>query len=67
MNLYAENEKCIVFIDKDECLLTPCQNNGTCINSIGSYQCSCEAGWQNKDCEEGIRMFRSPLFFCIHV
>lgn len=63
MNSSNVIKECIVFIDKNECLLTPCQNNGTCINSVGSYQCSCEAGWQNKDCEEGIRIFHSPLCF----
>lgn len=63
MNLSNENDKFTVFVDKNECLLSPCQNNGTCINSIGSYQCNCEAGWQDKDCEQGIRMFHIPLCF----
>lgn len=63
MNLSNENDKFTVLVDKNECLLSPCQNNGTCINSIGSYQCNCEAGWQDKDCEQGIRMFHIPLCF----
>lgn len=69
MNLSNENDKFTVFVDKNECLLSPCQNNGTCINSIGSYQCNCEAGWQDKDCEQGIRMFHIPLclYTCIKI
>lgn len=39
--------------DKNECDLSPCQNNGTCINSLGSYKCECEKGWQGQDCHIG--------------
>jgi len=27
--------------DIDECALNICQNNGTCKNAIGNFQCSC--------------------------
>lgn len=37
----------------NECDLFPCQNNGTCINSLGSYTCECETGWQGQDCHIG--------------
>lgn len=39
--------------DVNECDLFPCQNNGTCINSLGSYTCECETGWQGQDCHIG--------------
>lgn len=55
--------KCVLFIyvgilplsDLDECVVAnPCQNNGTCNNNNGSYVCTCNDGWQGKDCEKGI-------------
>lgn len=41
------------FVDRNECLDLPCQNNGTCINNNGSYTCRCESGWESHDCEKG--------------
>lgn len=40
-------------IDINECDFTPCDNNGTCINSEGSYSCNCTDGWTDKNCNEG--------------
>jgi hypothetical protein len=45
-----------MFSDDNECEApegSPCQNNGTCINTQGSYQCDCVEGWQNHDCQDG--------------
>ena len=34
------------FVDTDECLtLSPCHANATCINTEGSYTCSCNNGY----------------------
>lgn len=42
------------FTDINECdVRFPCQNNGTCVNSKGSYYCDCNEGWQGHDCEIG--------------
>lgn len=38
--------------DFDECMLAPCLNNGSCINTIGSYSCFCESGFNGSSCEE---------------
>lgn len=45
---------CIFCSDVNECdMFKPCQNNGTCINSNGSYNCDCTEGWKGKDCDKG--------------
>ena len=39
----------MVFIDIDECVLDQdiCQH--TCINTVGSYYCDCEKGYELRD------------------
>ena len=38
--------------DINECFpISPCLNNGTCINLEGSYQCSCPPGFTGINCE----------------
>lgn len=38
----------------NECFVKePCQNNGTCFNNEGSYDCSCSVGWEGKHCDIG--------------
>lgn len=42
--------------DKDECddpSGSLCENNGTCINTQGSYKCNCVDGWQEQNCNVG--------------
>jgi Notch-like protein len=41
-------------VDIDECLNSPCQNGGTCVNSAGSYTCTCLAGYEGTNCETNI-------------
>ena len=52
--MYETNQNIETFADKLECELSPCENNGTCINTLGSYTCNCTEGWQNEDCKDGI-------------
>ena len=33
----------LVYIDVDECTLSPCDH--TCINNVGSFECSCNDGY----------------------
>jgi hypothetical protein len=40
--------------DVDECLASPCQHGGTCVNSPGSYACQCLEGWTGTNCETSI-------------
>ena len=38
-------------VDVDECASSPCQNGGTCLDQINSYNCSCAVGYNGSDCE----------------
>ena len=38
-------------LDIDECNSGPCQNDGTCVDGINSYSCSCLAGYSGPNCE----------------
>ncbi|XP_060582136.1 uncharacterized protein LOC132738608 isoform X2 [Ruditapes philippinarum] len=40
--------------DIDECLSTPCQNGGTCLDKLNEYQCNCMPGYTGADCETDI-------------
>ena len=35
----------ILFSDINECLLNPCDANADCTNTIGSFTCKCNAGF----------------------
>ena len=42
-----------VHADTDECASDPCQNSGTCTDSINGYSCACVDGYEGTDCETG--------------
>ena len=39
--------------DINECNNNPCQNGGTCTNTIGGYNCTCAQGFEGKHCDQG--------------
>ncbi|XP_052695200.1 neurogenic locus notch homolog protein 2-like [Crassostrea angulata] len=41
-------------INTDECKNDPCLNGATCTNTPGSFNCTCDAGWTGKFCDEDI-------------
>lgn len=34
----------------DECELNPCENKGTCVNTVGSFFCHCQVGFSGSHC-----------------
>ena len=43
-------------MDDNECsrIPSPCLNNGTCVNNVGSYKCSCTGGFVGTNCEKDV-------------
>jgi len=42
-----------VLSDVNECLNSPCMNGATCVNTVGSFYCTCSEGWTGAFCAEG--------------
>lgn len=38
-------------LDINECNMNMCMNGGTCVDTIGSYYCKCDQGWEGVQCE----------------
>lgn len=56
---------CFVFADADECVRQPCRN-GTCKNTVGSYNCFCHTGFEltlNNQCTGKSRASYNHLTF----
>ena len=50
--------------DIDECVSSPCLNNGTCTDGVNTFTCTCEAGMQGNVCQEGTSFY--PRFNINH-
>lgn len=60
---YATEGSCnILILDKNECEPSSCHENASCKNIIGSYQCTCEKGFNGngKSCTGLICSFFNP-------
>ncbi|KAL3832187.1 hypothetical protein ACJMK2_023850, partial [Sinanodonta woodiana] len=38
----------------NECTSQPCENDGNCTNTDGSYRCDCSYGWEGVNCTNDI-------------
>nr|XP_014342650.1 PREDICTED: sushi, nidogen and EGF-like domain-containing protein 1 [Latimeria chalumnae] len=48
-------------IDTNECISSPCQNQGHCLDGVNSYRCVCRPGFSGVFCETDINeCFSSP-------
>ena len=41
-------------MDINECVSSPCQNNGSCVDLVGGYMCECAPGHEGDLCRENI-------------
>ena len=48
-------------IDIDDCATFPCQNDGTCVDGVGDYTCTCMTGYDGKNCQNSMS---SALTYC---
>ena len=51
------------FSDIDECATSPCQNSGSCTDQINGYSCSCAAGYDGANCENGNIAVSFQIFY----
>jgi len=71
MSGYANSRMCmgkvlhvmLIFPDIDECSSNPCAHNGTCIDGVNSFMCSCVDRYTGHDCDTGTKL----NVFCIRL
>ncbi len=51
--------------DTNECASRPCQNSGTCTDSVNGYTCDCQAGYEGDNCETG--MYHNIQACCVWI
>ena len=51
--IFKSNEYKSIFIDIDDCEVSPCKNGGTCKDKTNDYECTCAPGYTGKSCENG--------------
>ena len=47
------NECMLLLTDFNECVSSPCRNDGTCVDRPNEWSCLCEAGYAGRQCERG--------------
>ena len=38
--------------DIDDCVASPCKNNGTCVDQVDGYICLCDDGYEGDNCDD---------------
>ena len=61
MDINSNFNKPFSLIDIDECIINggtgPCENGATCMNTAGSYACTCADGWQGDLCQGSVHIY----------
>ena len=52
----------LIIADIDECLSAPCQNEGTCKDSVNGFMCTCVKGFEGNKCETSKAMLQTIYF-----
>ena len=42
---------CLI-LDTNECISSPCQNSGHCVDQVNKFTCSCPVGFKGTLCEQ---------------
>jgi len=53
-------------VDIDDCENAPCRNNGTCLDKVLGYQCTCSVGYKGLQCTEDIEECVEGAHKCEH-
>ena len=48
--------------DIDDCSPNPCKNQGTCIDKVNSYSCSCVAKFTGENCHELVAPSKKKIY-----
>jgi hypothetical protein len=52
--MLSRKQYLLLFSDINECLPSPCQHGGKCLDLINTHKCHCLDGFTGTNCEKGM-------------